>query len=219
MILSVKRSLLIFFLLLSSCTKVYAVTNSFDLWANLTLNLKKDKFLYHFMVNPRLNDNWTRYDKQFIRNGIGYELKPGFSVMLGHDWFHINQTTDDIDYENRIWQQIQYNNKIAKLKMLNRLRLEERFLEDEFLTSLRWLIRFDYPLIKKYDIDLVFSNEIFVDLNRDFRFAENRIFAGFNKKFTENLNLDLGYQLRHLNQIEDSLSHAVLFNLVYNLNL
>lgn len=202
-----------------SVNPALASRNSFDLWSNVTLNLKKDKLLYHSMLNPRLNDNWARFDRQFIRNGIGYQLNPNLSLMLGHDWFFINQPGEDIDYENRIWQQIQLTKSFEKLSTMNRLRLEERFLESDFIASLRWLIRLEYPIYKIDDLDFILSNEIFVDLNKDFSFSENRVFVGLNKKFTENLNSDLGYQLRHIDLSVDSLSHALLFNLVYNVDL
>lgn len=99
--------------------------------------------------------------------------------------------------------------------------MEERFLEEDFIASLRWLIRAEYPVLENNfeGLALVLANEIFVDLNKDFKFAENRIFAGLNKKFSEKVNLDFGYQLRHLNFNEDHLSHALLFNLNYNLEI
>lgn len=210
---------LILAFLIFSFSSVKAATNSFDLWANLMINVKRDKLLYHFMTNPRLNDNWQNFDRQFIRNGIGYQLNNNLSLMLGHDWFFIKQAKNDIDYENRIWQQIELKNGFGDLASLNRLRLEERFLESEFIASLRWLLRLEYPVPKLETLNFVFSNEIFVDLNKDFTFAEDRVFAGLNKKFTENMNLDLGYQLRLLDAEVNVLSHALFFNLVYNLDL
>ncbi len=78
-----------------------------------------------------------------------------------------------------------------------------------------------YPLGNKKKWLLVISNELFLNLNSHFkgpqaRIDQNKFFTGINKKISDNINLEGGYQLQYINQKgpqADKLNHIVLFNL------
>ena len=89
----------------------------------------------------------------------------------------------------------------------------------------RYYVRLQYPLDKKKIWSLVAQTEPFVTLNtrpHGPKAGLDRInsFFGINKIISENLNIDLGYQLQYVNLIspvQDRLNHTILVAFYFNL--
>lgn len=197
-------------------------------WDIVTLRtpLSPDKKWQGYLeVQPRmdlLNKNDQGYMAALlIRPAIGYQLNRHVSVWQGYAWTPTYQPT--FRNEHRIFQQLLLENKIKKLTLINRTRLEERFIENAGGTAVRGrhLLRFAYPLDKRQQWSAVIYDEAFVNFNSPPRgpqsgFDQNRAFAGLNRKLGKHANLEAGYMAQYVNRADplpDRLNHIILLNL------
>ena len=113
--------------------------------------------------------------------------------------------------EHRLWQQIQWHTNYSKLKLMQWLRLEERFRrkiknENELAEgyNFNWRLRYNFlsqiPLSKKRfqpgTFSFVASNELFINFGKEIvynYFDQNRFFLGFHYHVTKTDNLQFGY--------------------------
>src|SRR5690606_2349588 len=101
------------------------------------------------------------------------------------------------------------DNKIRKLSLTNRTRLEERFIEDTGGASIRGrhMLRGSYPVGKSQKWSLVAYDELFVNFNSVSNgpasgLDQNRAFAGINRKLNEHANVEAGYMMNYVNRRE-----------------
>lgn len=114
-------------------------------------------------------------------------------------------------YEHRPWQQIQWHNNFPKLRMMQWIRLEERFRRkikdrDEladgynFNYRARYNVFLSFPLSKKAFAPGTFSfgvnDEVHINFGKEVlynSFDQNRFFAGFNYHITAHNQVQFGY--------------------------
>ncbi len=135
---------------------------NFRLWTPvyLIVNLP-NRFLAYMEVHPRIGDDVTDIDQLLLRPAIGYKLTDNISIWEGYVWvsnlYHPHKPPQSpfFDDENRIYQQVNYTEKLGSLKLLSRTRLEERWIEHADGTAVRFrqMFRFTYPLPLAPDID------------------------------------------------------------------
>ena len=203
-----------------------AAVNDFGLWNGVRINLPITKKIdSRFYVSPRLLDNATDFNQLIVHALLGYKLRENLIFYQGYAW----STTyiPNFKREERPYQDLVYKSKFKKLSLENRFRFEERFLQDIEGISLRsrYRIKGSYPIDKKGRWNLVLFDEIFVNLNSHFAgpqagIDQNRIFVGINRKLSENVDIEGGYQLQHLHKkgsLPDALNHFILVNLNVNL--
>ncbi len=204
----------------------FAVENDLHDWTSTYITLPiTEKIKFNIEETVRIGENFHHLNQNVLRPALGYQLTKDFSVWQGYAWNpsfyprHIN--------EQHIWQQALWQHHFPKLTFTSRFRLQERFLEhvDGVSVRTRYYFRFQYPLDKKKIWSLVAQTEPFVTLNtrpRGPKAGLDRInsFFGINKVISENLNVDLGYQLQYVNFIspaQDHLNHTIFAAFYFNL--
>jgi hypothetical protein len=159
-----------------------------------------------------------------VRPAIGYQLTKNFSVWQGYAWvptFHPQMTE-----ESRIFQQLLLHNRIKKLSLTNRVRLEERFIQGAGGTSVRGrhMLRGSIPIADSEKWSWVAYNELFINLNSTPQgplagFDQNRTFVGINRKLNRHTNMEAGYMANYVNYRDvDRFNHIILLTLNLNLN-
>lgn len=201
-------------------------------WSIVTLNAKlKNRVLAYLEIQPRTTltgpeeDNENRFNILLVRPAIGYQVTKSLSVWQGYGW--TPSFNPEFRNEHRLWQQVLLNNKIKSLTLVNRTRLEERFIEDAGETSVRGrhMIRLAMPVDKQEKWSLVSYDEAFLNFNSTPNgpksgFDQNRIFIGLNRKINKHISLEGGYINQYINRkspTRDRLNHGILVWLNINI--
>ena len=150
-------------------------------------------------------DKWLLYA---IRTGLNYNINEHVAVTGGLTLFESAQYAGkDLFFKNewRPWEELSYQLKIKKINLLQRLRTEQRFLQQtvnnqktnnyQYIFRLRYRFEWQFPL-KDDNIKLLAGNEIFLNpgyLNNSLFFDQNRTFTGISFKLSANTNLQAQY--------------------------
>ena len=223
-------------LLLFSAIPSFAeiVKNDFGYWNKANINIPiSNRFKFNLDTQYKYQRQDDGFGNSFVlRPSIGIDLFKGLSFWNGYAYYNYGEGSSV--FENRIWQQIQYEKEFSKVNLVTRFRLEERFFEkigsDDVGVRGRYLLRSMFPFSKKRNWFLVLSDEILFNFNNSAYgvanngYEGNRLFVGLNHKFNEYLSAELGYQLEHYNPGDltvlgfgtfdppQYLNHGVLFN-------
>ncbi|MGQ0667677.1 MAG: DUF2490 domain-containing protein [Nitrospiraceae bacterium] len=204
-----------------------SVNQDFRLWSPVFLTVPLSKsFVGYMEVNPRFGDDVSELDQILLRPAIGYKLTDHLSIWQGYAW--IGNYQPRFTDEHRVFQQLIYSRKFPSFKILSRSRLEERIIDNADGTAVRarTLLRADFPLPDLSNWAIVVFDEIFVNLNTvghgpEAGLDQNRFFLGMNRRFTEQVNMDLGYQMQALNNsqsgIINQINHVILLQMFINL--
>jgi hypothetical protein len=164
-------------------------------------------------LHYRMTDNFI--DRPFqllIRPAITYYVKDNLRIHVGYAYVnHFPAKGNSTNRtEQRIWQQIWWNQKYTGLSTLQWLRLEQRFSEkvvadqkvDGTLYTFRVRYNFSFfiplkgkELAPKTPFAAI-TNEVFLNFGSNITyntFDQNRLFVGFGYQFTKHLNAQLGY--------------------------
>lgn len=171
-----------------------------------------------------------------LRFGAHYWLGNDLAVTLGyaHNWV----APAEPDWttwtnENRIYQQIQYSNLLGRVRILHRLRNEQRWQqkvendvltgENKFSDRVRYLASASIPLSEKDSVpSLVVSDEILLQFGSEIvlnTFDQNRLFVGIKQKLPRDWSFDLGYMLVYQQKpsgYEYDLNHTVRWFFYFN---
>ena len=188
-----------------------------------------EQFWIGYFNQTRLTDKWglwfdthfrtqhNFFDKLFQvagRVGITYYLNDEARLTAGYTYFNhfIAGNHEMISQpEHRLWQQIQWQNSYPKLKLVHRIRMEERWrrkiLDGDSLVAgynfnyrARYQILSQFPLSKKRfqpnTLSFVIAEEVMINFGKeivDNYFDANRLFLGFAYHVTKQDNIQLGY--------------------------
>jgi hypothetical protein len=186
------------------------VTSNVQSWFSFNSTYRfTDKWGLAADVHVRLDDFVTDNYFYFLRAGAMYWISGKYPVVLGyaHMWLAPPDGDSTWSNENRIYQQWASTQKLGKVSVLNRIRLEERWkdniVNDEivgsklFTVRLRYLASFEFQLFKNPKIpSLVIADEIHIQFGESViynTFDQNRIFFGIKQKINKNLSFDIGY--------------------------
>lgn len=191
------------------------------LWINNNITLPVTEKVYtRFQVSPRLLGNVTDFSQFILHSTLGYKVNENLSILQGHAWSttHIPR----IRREQRIYQELVYWKKFSRFNLENRVRLDERFIQNagSFSFRPRYRLKAFFPLNKSRDLSLVVFDELFLNLTSSSSgpkrgIDQNRIYVGLRKDVSKNVSIEGGYQLQHINSPAPSLdrfNHFVLFN-------
>lgn len=167
-------------------------------WSSFAVKHQIDEeFSAGLLSQLRFSDDISRLDVVLLRPDIEYKIAKPVRVALGYDYF--DESPSGGQSENRIWQQLRLRYHSGDLLLQNRIRLEERFIEDTDgpTLRLRYRLKIKHPL-ENPSWQLVSSNETFFNLNHqdngpDNGFDQNRLFAGIGITLGEHLQMETGY--------------------------
>jgi Protein of unknown function (DUF2490) len=136
---------------------------------------------------------------------LGYQVTKSLSLAQGYVWATV--FGPKVTTEHYLIQQALLQNEFPRIRLTQRIRLEERFLPDQSDAAVRarYLLRTAYLFGKHKDWSLVCWDDIFINLNSLSRevksgLDQNRIFLGMNHQFNEKVLLEGGYMMQYLNR-------------------
>jgi hypothetical protein len=176
-----------------------------QVWGLFTFNARfPNKFRLYAEVQPRLGENYNRYTQLLIRPAVGYQINRTFSAWLGYGW--TPSFFPEFNGENRIFQQLLWEDGYQGTSITNRFRLEQRFIEyaGETAWRARHQLRLSRPVSKGSQWSYVGYDELFWHLNTTPRgpkagFDQNRLFLGMSYNVSRHTRLELGYMPTFVN--------------------
>lgn len=170
------------------------------LWADIQLRTKEE-----FVNN---------LSQSVARVGLTHYLNDNTKLSFGYAFFNHFPADNHANIsqpEHRIWQQVQWHSRYPRLRLMQWIRLEERFrhkiANNDYLAEgynynwkLRYNISFSVPLSKRafqsHTFSLVLNDEVHVNFGKEIvynYFDQHRIFAGVTYHANAHDNLQLGY--------------------------
>ena len=166
-----------------------------------------------FIFGPR--KNFSRISLQAIgRFGLTYYLNDNTKLTAGYAYvnhFPADAHKNISQPEHRPWQQLQWHTRYQKLRLMQWIRLEERFRrkiknDDELGEghNFNWKVRYNFfvtfPLAKKpfapKTWSVVLNDEVHINAGKEIvnnYFDQNRFFAGFSYHVNAHDNIQIGY--------------------------
>jgi hypothetical protein len=166
----------------------------------LTVNHRRpDGLRFYGEIQPRFGDNYKEFTQLIVRPAVGYQVGKKTSVWLGYAWTP-SYFPADRD-ESRLFQQLLIEDLSPRFDLINRTRLEERFIGAAGGTSLRLRhqVRAVTPLSRRgRRWTAVASDELFWNLNGTPNgptsgFDQNRAFLGASYGLSRQTRLEFGY--------------------------
>jgi hypothetical protein len=214
---------------------------------------------FSYVGNHAFNDHWGLHlegvlrrsdwgvkDQQFMfRGGLNYYLNKQVMLTAGYcfvETYPYGEFAAKSSFpEHRIWEQFQYKNQVGSVELVNRLRLEQRFVHSPALQAdstyaagdaiytnrFRVLNRISIPFkgktIEDKSFYLSLYDELFVNFGEKVGmniFDQNRAYAAIGYKIPKVGRLEAGYMLQTIVKsdgikVEDN--HTLQIGLMANL--
>jgi len=198
----------LFILLLVFTTQSYAQVNTKNKLGSWYIydgtHSISNKFSFKTGLQFRFFEPTSNFNLMLLSSGINYNITPNTTITLNYSYLDVDRSIEATGethlFENRLYEQISFKHHINYLTVTNRLRLENRFLNDVNVNTTLNRIRYQLGSsinLNKYFFFLV-NDEIFANLQNKM-FTENRFFAGFGIPISKHNDLELGYQNQKLN--------------------
>jgi hypothetical protein len=140
----------------------------------------------------RYADFFDRKTQWIARAGLVCKLHSGFSAAAGYAYSEYFPATG-VRKENRPWQQLQHE-YAGKVKVMQRLRLEERFQHDassnRFNYRIRYQVQLMLPLLPRQGVFLQVSDEPMLNFGKEIsgnKFDQNRLQGGLQIKLHDHV--------------------------------
>ncbi|MEP6595112.1 MAG: DUF2490 domain-containing protein [Ginsengibacter sp.] len=159
-------------------------------------------------VQLRTKDWTDEWSQILVRSGMSYKFNDHLRIAVGFAFFKNAQYLNKqllLKNEWRPWQELSYETNLNKLNFTQKLRTEQRFLQEvininltnkyEYIFRLRYRFDWQFPL-KKNNIRLLLGNEVLVNpayINNTRFFDQNRTFTGLNFRMKSNTSLQIQY--------------------------
>jgi hypothetical protein len=175
-------------------------SKQWGMWADLHLRTKENLF-----------DN---YSQAIIRLGLTYYVSNTTKLTAGYARVFIFPADNHSGVtrpEHRPWQQVQWHTNFTRTRMMQWIRLEERFrrkikdpatLADgaNFNWRLRYNIWYEVPLVKNgldpNSFSFIINDEVHINFGKEIinnYFDQNRFFLGFKYQLSKSSNIQAGY--------------------------
>jgi len=193
-------------LLVLSPAPARAVTQDGQVWFLGTARITfAERFKLFLEAQPRVGGDGLR--QVVLRSAVGYQFLPYWALYQGYGWTpNFNPYND----ENRSYQESLFDNAFGDLRMINRTRLEERFIEgvEGVSLRLRHMLRLVYPLDEKRHWFAAVYDEPFVTLNDATNgpqsgFNQNRAYIGVRRQLSKAVAIELGYLHQYVDRPAD----------------
>ena len=169
-------------------------------------------------VQPRIDIPTRQVERLLVRGAVGYQVGEKTSVWLGHAWTPLIEPRY-VD-EQRPFFQFLIEDALGPVKVINRSRVELRFISGAPEASLRGrhMVRAVVPLAG--GVNFAAYDELFVNVVNPLGLDQNRLFGGFNYGLGKNVALEAGYIFNYIwrpTLPEDRVNHVVLVWLGYTM--
>lgn len=165
-------------------------------------------------ITPNNTEQWL------LRAGLNYHFSEKAFITAGYAYipsyvYDSEQKSPETE-EHRIWQQFILNNKLGRVKLEHRYRIEERWVSEDFKMRLRYrlmlFIPLNKPIIEKGTLFLGVYDEIFIN-TEEFFFDRNRLYAALGYQIKKNISVQAGMMHQQLNTSGKwYLQFAIFFN-------
>jgi hypothetical protein len=200
-----------------------AIQQHLQQWSLLIVQGKiLNKLRGYLEIQPRVDLNDGTLDRILVRPALSMGLGKGVTLWAGYA--AVGSTGANSSWEHRAWQQVQHEHDFGGVIVVNRTRFEERFLpgEDQVGLRIRHMLRSVIPVDDKRVWAVVFSDEIFFNLNSPSSsmaagFDQNRAFAGISWNVTPEFRLEFGYLNNYVDRPSgvDRMNHVPLLVVNY----
>jgi hypothetical protein len=167
----------------------------------------------------------------YIQPSIIYVHSPGFNLAGSYTYQRNNPLNGNFLNEHRLWEQALFTAQLKRGRLTNRIRLEERFIENKatgdypYSTRLRYQIGYNRPLqgntLEKHEFYLNMYNEFYFSLTgaKNATYSEDWSYIGCGYDLGNMGRIELGYLLQVLvrNQQQD-LRLLNLMQVMWNTN-
>lgn len=158
-------------------------------------------------------------EQLLVRGGIGYDLSPARdNLLLGYAYIRSRNYDGDsvrVGGENRIYQQLLTRQRLGRIYVTHRYRMEERFRQDRMDWRARYFLGLNLPVNKPEMVPGAFYvslyNEIFLQ-SRVPVFDRNRLYAGVGLVLSGQLRAELGFMRQQYEREGRNQFQVVLFN-------
>lgn len=215
------KSLLLFVIISTLSTPLFSQGEVGNWIMYFGTNRISEKLSVHSEVQYRLHTILpTDIEQLLLRTGVNYHISS--SAMVTGGYGYITSYDFDGDYreadskEHRIWQQLILSQFVGKIKFEHRYRVEQRWVNQDYRSRLRYrfmtFIPLNKPTISEGTFFLGLYDEIFLNTKSTF-FDRNRLYGALGYQISD----VTGVQLGMLNQLVGDrgkwyLQMAVVFN-------
>lgn len=176
------------------------LTNRFGLWTD-----------FHLRTKENFSDNLSQI---IIRPGLTYYVNDNTKLSVGYAYVshfpaESHNHNNVMQPEHRVWQQLQWHTKFTKTRLMQWIRLEEKYrrkiLNDSTLADgynfnykVRYNLFWDIPFSQKPEnkFSFILNDELHINFGKQIiynYFDQNRFFAGFKFNTSKQDNVQLGY--------------------------
>jgi hypothetical protein len=180
---------------------VRATENDIQLWPVVTLNHGLgERWGAHLQARVRFDDDVSRTKDFLIRPFVSWRPFEPLTLDLGYDHLRSYHSRS----ENRIWQSVEHRFEWRELALKNRVRLDERFVEDVDGVVMRFRYRLrGTHAIGGSDWYAALSDEVFANLNDRGEgpvhgFEQNRVRVAVGGPFLKRLRAESGYEWQYV---------------------
>ncbi len=188
-------------------------------------------------VHMRFDDYFSKKQLFIFRPFVDYIIAPNVDVTFGYSYSikfpYGDYPIPEERIENQIFEQLTLKQKLGKVDLLHRYRIEQNFLEAYDSTSMQFAYddyvlvnRFRYRLTANIQISskssIVFFDEIFIAANNDFRkvtYNQNWFSIGYGHTISPSIFLHLNYLYQYARNTPDLYErhHGLYLNTVFKI--
>ncbi|WP_299607712.1 DUF2490 domain-containing protein [uncultured Aquimarina sp.] len=178
-----------------------------------------DKLSIHSEAQFRFYEVANTFNQLLLRTGLNYHITDNAIATIGYGYINTDGTFADIpgeenSNEHRIFEQFILKNKVGKVALEHRYRLEQRFIStqaDDFTEHrARYRLQLTYPFNDKWFLNVY--DEIFINLQEPI-FGQNRLYGAIGYNVKSNFSIQVGYLKNHFTGINfDRVQLGIIYN-------
>ncbi|CAN4273644.1 Protein of unknown function DUF2490 [Methylophilaceae bacterium] len=221
--------LLMVIMFMTQSIKVHSAEEDGRAWINLQANgpTGVDNLRWYVEVQPRFREELKERDQFFFRPAVYYAIAPKTSLWLGYVYVRNYTSNPVIESEHRYWQQLLHEfEPINGVRFRSMTRFEQRNFEGANDTGYKLRQRFtlNFPIENYPNLSTLVFDEYHLNLNEtDYGarsgFDQNRLFAGFAWKSSQQILVEFGYLNQYVNlRNEDAMNHILASTVYFSFN-
>jgi hypothetical protein len=191
-----------------------AAENDVQLWPVVSLNHSLgERWGAHLQTRARFDEDVSEAKDFLVRPFISWTPIESLTFDLGYDYLHSFRSSP----EHRVWQAAEHHFQWRDLTVKNRVRLDERIVEDVggAVVRFRYRLRGTHPIAGSQWYAAI-SDEVMANLN-DYGtgpvsgLEQNRLRFAVGVPFLERLRVESGYEWQYIERRDSSARHFHVF--------